>query len=60
MSELPPDPFLNQDFMMMAKSAREMYEAFIANRFTNMEAMQLVTAIVTTMIAAAQNTPGSG
>lgn len=53
MTEMPPDPFAtgpNADLAPMAKSAFEMYTAFVTAGFQEDRAMQMTVAVVTTMI----------
>ena len=54
MNEMPPDPFLNTDLLSMAKSAFEMYSAYVVAGFTLDQALQITISIVTTMLTNAQ------
>jgi hypothetical protein len=48
--ELPPDPFLDQDIMPMAKVAFNMFTAFAAAGFTEPQAIQVVVGMITGMM----------
>ena len=56
MSEMPPedvppvDPFLNQDMMPMAKSAHDLFIAFMAAGFTEGQGIAIVTGVITAML----------
>lgn len=50
MSPEPVDPFLNQDMLPMAKSAHDLFAAFMAAGFTESQAVRIVTGIVTSML----------
>lgn len=45
--DIPPvDPFLNQDIMPMAKSAYEMFAAFMAAGFTEPQAIRIISGVI--------------
>ena len=44
--EMPPDPWINQDMMPLAKSAYDMFIAFIAAGFAEYQAIQIVTGVI--------------
>jgi hypothetical protein len=56
--ELPPDPFLDQDIMPMAKVAFNMFTAFVASGFTEPQAIQVVVGVLTGMMNNAAKKPG--
>lgn len=51
---MPPDPFLTQNFLPMAKSAHDMFLALLASGFTEPQAMQVIVAVVCAIMTAAQ------
>jgi len=48
--ELPEDPWVNQDMLPMAKSAHELFVAFMAAGFTESQAIQIVTGVITNLL----------
>jgi hypothetical protein len=48
--EMPLNPFVNADFVPLAKGAYEIYQTLKSAGFNDMQAMQLTVAIVTTMM----------
>lgn len=58
--DYPQDPFVNQDMLPMAKSAHELFVAFMAADFTEAQAIQIVTGVITTMLMTAVSQPESG
>lgn len=50
--EYPQDPFVNQDMLPMAKSAHELFVAFMAAGFTEPQAIQIVTGVITNLLMA--------
>lgn len=60
MSPEPPDPFLNQDMLPMAKSAHDLFVAFISEGFTENQALQIVTGVITTLLVSAPPANGVG
>jgi hypothetical protein len=53
MSEEPVDPFLNQDMLPMAKSAHDMFVAFMSAGFTEGQSIQIVTGVITSALMSA-------
>ena len=51
-SDLPPDPWVNQDMLPVAKSMHDMFVAFMAAGFTEPQSIQVVTGVITAMLMA--------
>ena len=47
MSPEPVDPFLDQDIMPLARSAHDIFVAFMAAGFTEHQAIQVVIGMIT-------------
>lgn len=48
--EEPVDPFLNQDMMPFAKSAHDIFVAFMVAGFTEQQAIMVITGMITDML----------
>lgn len=59
-SELPEDPWVNQDMLPLANTAHDLFVAFMAAKFTEPQAIQIVTGLVTAVLmgGVAQPEPG--
>ncbi len=56
MSEIPPeplDPFVNADMLPMAKSAHDLFVAFMASGFTEDQAIRIVTGVISNLLMSA-------
>jgi len=53
-TDLPPDPWINQDIMPLAKSMHDLFAAFMAAGFTEHQAIGVVTGVITAMVTSAQ------
>ena len=49
-SVLPPDPWVNQDMMPMAKTAHDLFVAFQTAGFNENNAIQIVTGVVVAVL----------
>lgn len=52
---LPPDPWVNQDMMPMAKTAHDLFVAFQAAGFNEANAIQIVTGVVVAVLMGSGN-----
>jgi len=64
MSELPPedlpaDPWVNQDMLPIAKSAHDLFVAFQAAGFTEPQAIQIITGVITSLLIGAPGQPNA-
>jgi len=52
---LPPDPWVNQDMMPMAKTAHDLFVAFQVSGFNESHAIQIVTGVVVAVLMGSGN-----
>jgi hypothetical protein len=56
--EFPQDPFVNQDMLPVAKSAHDLFVAFMAAGFTEGQGIQIVTGVITAILMNIPAEPG--
>ncbi len=52
---LPPDPWVNQDMMPMARTAHDLFVAFQTAGFNENNAIQIVTGVVVAVLMGSGN-----
>ena len=57
MSPEPVDPFVDQDMLPVAKSAHDMFVAFMAAGFAEGQALHIITGVITTILLGSAGHP---